>query len=102
MFRAGVNTGMGFAGGMRSEQPRVASDAASLGVVAVRATAYAAAPSSGNAEGRSSGQGPTNTVTVMPGAIQINGGSAQSMLDLTETAVAALFERYALQRGVAA
>lgn len=102
MFRAGVNTGMGFAGGMRSEQPRVASDAASLGVVAVRATAYAAAPSSGNAGGRSSGQGPTSTVTVMPGAIQINGGSAQSMLDLTETAVAALFERYALQRGVAA
>jgi hypothetical protein len=103
LFGLGVNTGRGFTGGIQNERPNVDRAASSLGFAAVSGTAYASAPpSNANAGASSSSGGGSVTVNVQPGAIQITGGSGQSALELTETAVAILFERYALQRGVAA
>jgi hypothetical protein len=57
-------------------------------------------------EGASSGGGgaPARggvTVTIEPGAIVIQGGSGESVSELTEQAVAMIFERIALAQGLA-
>ncbi len=87
MFDQGQYTGQGMALGMESETPRVSEAAGKIS---------AAAASGGGGASGDGGGGP------MFGSITINVNApdgATTAMELTETAVAALFERFALQWG---
>lgn len=94
MASLGGFTSQGFAEGMESKAPDVHAAGQSVSGNAV------AGASGGSAAAPSSGGGSTVTVTVEPGAISINGGSAQSVSELTEQAVSLIFERIALSQGL--
>lgn len=122
----GGHFGGGIAGGVQGAAPQVHAASKQLGSATVAGTtsamASAAAPSAPQtfptspALGKAASAGPTSqaapqappqassgggvTVNVQPGAIAVTGGSGEGALELTETAVAAMFERLALSSGL--
>lgn len=97
MMAMGEHTGDGMALGLDASADGVASSATGVATSAVEAVASAPAPSA-----PAGGGGGGLTVTVEAGAIVIQGGSADSVVDLTEQALAQLLERIASQQGVMA
>jgi hypothetical protein len=97
MMAMGEHTGDGMALGLDASAEGVASSATGVATSAVEAVAAAPAPSA-----PAGGGGGGLTVTVEAGAIVIQGGSADSVVDLTEQALAQLLERIASQQGVMA
>lgn len=95
MFASGVNMGEGVVGGVDASAASVAK--AATGMAAVAVEGVAATPPAAASGG---GGGGVN-VTVEPGAIVIQGGSGEGAVELTEQAVAMIFERVALAQGLA-
>lgn len=95
MMAYGANMGDGVVEGVDASASKVAKSATGMAAVAVEGVAAAppAAPSGG-------GGGGVN-VTVEPGAIVIQGGGGEGATELTEQAVAMIFERVALAQGLA-
>ena len=95
MMGYGVNMGEGAAMGVDASADQVAGS-----VEGMAATAVSAADGAPGPAGPSSGGGGVH-VTIEPGAIVIQGGDAASLSELTEQAVAMIFERIALAQGLA-
>lgn len=98
MMGFGVNMGEGVAAGLDSSSATVAD--ATQGVAATSVDALASSPAPGGGGAAAGGAGGV-VVTVEPGAIVINGGGGASAVELTESAVAMIFERVALAQGLA-
>jgi hypothetical protein len=94
MLQVGGHVGSGFAGGIRGAEPAVRGASAGLGVVAAGSVAGGAR--SGAAMARAT-EGKRITIDV--GGIHLH-GAGNGALELTEEAVALLFERLALAEGV--
>lgn len=97
MMGLGVNMGEGVAAGLDSSSATVADATQGVAATSVDALASSPAPGGGAAAGGVGGV----VVTVEPGAIVINGGGGASAVELTESAVAMIFERVALAQGLA-
>lgn len=95
MMGYGVHMGEGAAIGVEASAGEVAGAVEGMAATAVDAADSAPAPA-----GPSSGGGGVN-VTIEPGAIVIQGGDSASISELTEQAVAMIFERIALAQGLA-
>lgn len=91
----GANIGAGVAVGVEASAGDV--EAASSGMASAAVAGVEGASSGGG--GAPAGGGVT--VTIEPGAIVIQGGSGESVSELTEQAVAMIFERIALAQGLA-
>lgn len=104
MMQMGAHTSAGLAEGMTGGAPQVEQSAKQMGGAAgagamsgLRASDYTA-PASGG--GKSGGGGASNTIG--PITIQLTAPSGvTNAIELTETAIAALFERLALSQGLA-
>lgn len=94
----GTNMGEGVALGLDSSVGTVEQSSTGMATAAVEAVGAAPAPSMPT----SSGGGGGITVTVEAGAFVIQGGGGSSAAELTEQAVAVLFERVAAQQGLGA
>lgn len=95
MAGLGEHLGGGVAAGVESSAGTVESATQGMAASAVGGV-EAATPSSSSASG-----GGGITVTIEPGAIVIQGGASASVSDLTEQAVAMIFERLASAQGLA-
>lgn len=95
MAGLGEHLGGGVAAGVKSSAGAVESATQGMAASAVGGV-EAATPSSSSAGG-----GGGITVTLEPGAIVIQGGASASATDLTEQAVAMIFERLASAQGLA-
>lgn len=95
MMGYGVHMGEGAALGVEASAGEVSG-----AVEGMAATAVSAADGAPGPAGPSSGGGGVH-VTIEPGAIVIQGGSGESVSELTEQAVAMIFERIALAQGLA-
>ena len=91
----GGHFGGGIAGGISDAAPDVHAASKDLG-----SASFAGASSSAPSSPTGGGKGGGVNVTVEPGAIVINGGSGDSVSELTESAVALMFERVALAQGL--
>ena len=96
MAKLGEHMGSGVALGLDDSSTEVANASQSMAVSAVSAASNGA--SSSGASGSVGGM----NVTIEAGAIVINGGSSDSVLELTEQALTQLLERIAQQQGLAA
>ena len=91
MMQMGSFTGQGMVQGLKGQAPNVAAAGQQM----------AGSAAGGAASGGGKGGGKGLSITLAAGAIQINGaGSSGEALTLTESAIALLFERLALQRGL--
>lgn len=95
MMGYGVHMGEGAALGVEAGAGEVSGAVEGMAATAVSAAESAPAPSVPG-----SGGGGVH-VTIEPGAIVIQGGSGESLSELTEQAVAMIFERIALAQGLA-
>jgi hypothetical protein len=95
MMEMGGYMGDGVAMGLDDSGGDVASSATGLATTAVDAVASAPAPGA-----PTGGVGAGLTVYIEPGAIVIQGGASASVVDLTEQAIAQIFERIASQQAV--
>lgn len=95
MMEMGGYMGDGVAMGLDDSGGDVASSATGLATTAVDAVASAPAPGA-----PAGGAGGGLTVNIEPGAIVIQGGASASVVDLTEQAIAQIFERIASQQAV--
>jgi hypothetical protein len=82
--------------GLQRSSGRVAAAAGGVGGTAAASVASGGAQSGGKAGGKSV------TVNVAAGAIVVQGAAGASALELTESAIGLLFERIALEKGLAA
>ena len=96
MMQLGGHVAGGVAEGMQARAPEVHS---ASGELAKAAAGGMSASTGTGATGGASGQTGVN-VTVEPGAIVVQGGGDRSALELTESAIALLFERVALAQGL--
>lgn len=97
MMEMGGHMGTGVALGLDATAGDVA--ASSTGVAVSAVDAAAAVPTGG---GAGAGGGGGVNVTIEAGAIVIQGGASASVVELTEQAVALIFERIASQQGLMA
>lgn len=97
MMGYGVQMAAGLSHGIESSSGMVAGATQGMAVSGVEALP----PAASAAPAAASGGGGGITVNVEPGAIVIQGGSGASASELTETAIAMLFERVALAQGLA-
>lgn len=97
MLRLGQqDTAGAFAGGIERGAPRTREASATIGsnaYVGVQSGSRATAPAAPSAAA-------SKTIRIDVGGIHINGSAGQTTLELTETAVALIFERLALSQGL--
>lgn len=96
MMQLGGHVAGGVAEGIGQGAPDVHAASADLG----RASFSGASKGMSGAGGASPGGGGGVSVTVEKGAIVVQGGSGESLLELTESAVALVFERAAIAQGL--
>ena len=95
MMQLGGHTGEGFAQGIEAKSPDI--HGAAQGMAGAAAIGASSGSSTSNVSNNNS---KSINVTVEPGAIVINGGSGVSSIELTEEAVALVWERIALGAGL--
>jgi hypothetical protein len=89
MMRLGEQTGEGYAQGVEKKGGRASTAVTSL-----------ASSAQSGASGGERGGGKSLSITVEKGAIVVQGGGGETLLELTETGLARLLERLALKEGL--